>query len=142
MADDFRVNSDPTFKAFRAQLKQIDAELPKQLQQANKKIAVDVGDRAREKYQNRYPSRSGRGAKSIRGTATQTRAQVAAGSKRAPYVVGQNFGSKRFPQFPAKRDPDHFIYATVGELNGEIEDLYKDAVDDLMRVAFPQGSPS
>lgn len=142
MADQFRIEADPTFKEFRRQLREVNNDLGKELQKANKRIATEVGKRARSKYERRYPGGRGRGARSIRGLATQTRAQVALGGKKTPYVVGQNFGSKRFPQFPPKRDPDHFLYETVGSMNDEIEDMYTDAVDDLTRQAFPEGSPS
>lgn len=57
---------------------------PRDLQKANKGGANLIAEETRRRYERRYTRRSGRGARSIRALATQTRAQVALGSQRVP----------------------------------------------------------
>lgn len=82
-------------REFRTELRNVSRDLPKELQKENKAIAQEVAGKARTAYQSLYQQRSGRGAASIRGLANQTRAQVAIGSARAPYVLGQEFGANQ-----------------------------------------------
>ncbi|CAB4173418.1 hypothetical protein UFOVP945_60, partial [uncultured Caudovirales phage] len=75
-------------------LSAIDKGLGKELQKVNRAAAETVAEEAERNYERLHPSKSGRGAKSIRSLASQTRAQVAFGSAKAPYIGGQEFGSK------------------------------------------------
>lgn len=136
-----RIYSDPPLSDMRRWLRAAGDHLPKRLQQANKAIAQEVADLARAKYRRHYVQRSGDGAKSIRALATQTRAQVAIGSAKAPYGPGQNFGSDRIKQFAPKARPDRFLYATIEAERDEIEEMHGEAVDEVMREAFPDGGP-
>ncbi|MGE3858114.1 MAG: hypothetical protein AB7G21_14240 [Dehalococcoidia bacterium] len=92
MTDDMKLTVDG-LRAFRRELRGIGPEFPKALQQENKKFAQEVASSARDAYTALYKSRSGRGAASIRGLATQTSAQVAMGTARTPYMLGQEFGA-------------------------------------------------
>lgn len=133
-----RIVVNPSMAKFRAALRKAGAEFPKRLQQVNKSIAVEVADDTRDAYRrSRFRQRSGDGARSIRALATQTRAQVAIGSARAPYLPGQNFGSNRVRQFAPKARPDRFLFATVEKRKPEIEKDHREMVDDLMREAYP-----
>ena len=83
-------------KEFRADLRGLDKALLKELQKENKLVANEVAGHARAAYTGMHKQFSGRGASSIRGLASQTRAQVAIGSARAPYMLGQEFGANRY----------------------------------------------
>lgn len=80
-------------REFRRELRGIDRELPKELQRENKQFANEVAGMARAAYVGIYTQRSGAGARSIRGLATQTSAAVAIGTQRTPYMLGQEFGA-------------------------------------------------
>lgn len=121
---------------FRRDLRAANKKAPKAFQQTNKKVANNVADKVRSKYSARY-LKTGRGAKTIRALASATKAQVALGSVGAPYVVGQNFGSTRYRQFPPKATPDHFLYATIEEEMPGIHDDYLDILMDTLDEAFP-----
>lgn len=120
---------------FRRALREGGKELPKELQKVNKAFAADVAGDVRGKYMLAHPSRSGRGAQSIRALASQTRAQVALGSARAPYVLGQNFGSHQGPrkkQFRSVRKPDYFLYRTLEQRDKDLRDDYDELLEGLV----------
>lgn len=122
-------------KEFRSALRQGGKELPKELQKVNKAFAADVAGDVRSKYTLAHPSRSGRGAQSIRALASQTRAQVAIGSARASYVLGQNFGSHQGPrkkQFRPVRKPDYFLYRTLEQRDKDLRDDYDELLEGLV----------
>lgn len=124
----------------RRGLRAANANAPRLVQVANKKVAQTVAEKAEQRYARRYRSRSGRGATSIRALASQSRAQVALGGARAPYLPGQNFGSfGRYPQFVPKATPDRFLYRTIADERQRIEREYLDVVADVLREAFPHG---
>ena len=138
-----RITTDPPLADLRRQLREADLALPKELQKEHKEIARSVGDRTRSKYLAAHGGGEGRGAASIRPRATQTSASIAMGGPRAPYVLGQNFGSNQGPrkrQFPTRRKPDYFLYTTIEEQRSEIERRHGEAVDRVMRKAFPDGA--
>jgi hypothetical protein len=134
-----RIIVDPPLTQIRADLRKAGKDFPKKLQKVNKEVAQAVAEDTREAYQRgRYTMRSGDGLKSIRALATQTRAQVAIGGARAPYLPGQNFGSNKVMQFAPKVNPDRFLYTTIAKRKEEIEKQHGEMVDDLMDEAFPR----
>jgi hypothetical protein len=133
-----RIQVDPTLASMRAKLRTAGQEFTRRLQRANKAVAEEVARKARELYKAHYTQRSREGAKSIRPLATQTKAQVAIGSAKAPYGPGQNFGSNKLKRFAPKADPDRFLYRTVEDRREEIEEIHGEAVDEVMRDAFPE----
>ena len=144
MAAAQRIKIDPPLATVRKMLRAVDASLPKELQKTNKAIANVLAEDIRDEYQRQYPRDSGRGARSIRGLATATSAKIAMGGKKAPYVLGQNFGSLGGPnkkQFARgeNRDPDRVLFTTVADAGPEIEDEYLEMINDLMARAFPKG---
>lgn len=82
-------------RELRSDLRALDRTLPKSIQAANKDFAQEVAGVVRGVYQGQHPAKSGRGAASIRGLGSQSRATVAIGSVRAPYMLGQEFGANR-----------------------------------------------
>lgn len=128
-------------RGFARELRAASRAAPKVVQRENKRFAERVATTTRAEYSRQHPSMSGRGAGSIRPLATATRAQVAIGSGRAPYVLGQEFGSIRYRQFPAWRGSGpgagYFLYPTVREELPELREDYLDAVGDALERAFP-----
>lgn len=119
----------------RRDLKAIEAQLPKELQRLNKRAAETVVPKAQAAYAARYQQRSGAGAGSIRALATQTKAQVAMGSARAPYMVGQEFGSNRWHQFPPYNNGQgEFFYPAVRAAARDLPDTYANLLDELVRA--------
>lgn len=77
-------------KEFRAQLKQMDAGLPKLIRVALNQASELVISYARPKI----PRRSGRAAASLKVRSNQQQARIAAGGQRAPYYPWLDFGGK------------------------------------------------
>ena len=125
------------------ELRQAGQDLPKRLRQANKEAVGPIVPLARRLYDRRYTSGSGKSRRSIRALASQRRAQVAIGRRSLPHLMGQEFGSNKYPQFPrhrtAKGQAGYFLSPAIREKEGEIRDRYLDVIDDLARGAFPRG---
>lgn len=115
-------------REFARDLKQIDRDLPKALRAEHKNVADSLVPRVRSAYQLRWPTRTGRGAASIRSVATQKSAGVRAGSRRAPYLPGQEWGSTRFKQFGPRAANGRFLYPTVKRAIPETTQKYNAAI--------------
>lgn len=87
MSDPIRIEG---LDQFRRNLKTLDATLPRALRVAFNTAAQLVVDDARPKV----PTRSGRARATVRVRSSQTRAQVAGGSKRVPYYSWLDFGGR------------------------------------------------
>lgn len=106
----------------------------KRLQQANKRASDVVAQHTRESFIGAHGA--GPHSASIRARASQARAEVVAGSERAPAFLGLNFGSGQGPhtrQFPQRREPDYFLYSTVSQDNETIMSEWESAVRDWIR---------
>jgi hypothetical protein len=157
---------------FRRDLKVAGDGLDKRLQRTLKEAVAPIARDAQQRYDRLHPTalrrrtpgrRPGRGRRSIRALATQRRAQVAMGGKKAPYVLGQEFGSLQGPrkrQFPVARrvtwgtprwrggggqhtasEGNFFTPAVqvgVQALGPKIERM----LDGLFREAYPKGGVS
>lgn len=138
MPVDFKITGVEGLADLARDLRAIDAKLPKQLQQVNKKAVDTIAGKARSAYQSQYSSKSGAGAGSIRAVASQTRGQIALGSGRAPYPLGQEFGSgqglnkKQFPPYNAGRG--NFFYPTIRAEAEGLPEAYGDMLDDMLRA--------
>lgn len=86
-------------KEFRAGLKRIDSELPKELRQEFLAIGRRVADDARSDV----PRRSGRAAASIKAGVSGNNAYVQGGKKTVPYYGWLDFGG----QLPSKASGKH-----------------------------------
>ena len=135
MADQVRVEG---LKELRRELKALDAQWPKQLQEFNKAIAEDVAERTRANLAGMGGS-APKVASTVKALAQQARAQVKAGGKGdsvAERVAGGNlFGSTRYKQFPP---PGLYgIYKALAEMKDDIEERYLEMLGDLLARAFP-----
>ena len=128
---------------FRRDLRRLSKDAPKAMTRAGKRAAQLVAPRVQAAYARRYRQRSGRGARSIRAVATQRGAGVRIGGARAPYVVGQEFGSNKYRQFAPWSGPSasgrgsagKFLYPTIRGLDDEILAFYAKELDvELVKV--------
>lgn len=78
-------------------------------------------------------------APSISARASRQSASVAFGGARYPMAGGAEFGSYRYHQFKPWRgsssDAGYFLYPSIRDDAGRIEEEYRDAVDDLIKRA-------
>ncbi len=134
MADQIRVTG---LKELRRELKQVDADFPKQLRKANKAVADLVAEGTRSAF-SRMGGSAPKVAPTVKALAQQVRAQVKVGGGSgvgAEVAMGNLFGSRRYSQFPPPGQ--YALYPTIAEKADEIVETYADAVDDLMKRAFP-----
>lgn len=146
-------------------LKETAPALERQLQQLNRSHGAAIAGAARAAYGVLHPwrivgrrvrgrggkPRTGRGSASIRATATSGRASVQIGSPRAPYMLGQEFGSRRTPnkrQFPpyiqapsGRGGAGYFFYPTLRREVPPMRESYMRALDAVLtRVWGDEGS--
>ncbi len=136
MADSIKVTG---LKELRRELKQVDADFPKQLRKANKAVADLVAEGTRSAF-SRMGGSAPKVAPTVKALAQQVRAQVKVGGGSgvgAEVAMGNLWGSKRFRQFPPSVPGGYGLYPTLAEKADEIVETYADAVDDLMKRAFP-----
>lgn len=136
MAEGIRVDG---LKELRRELKAADAAFPKQLQKANKAVAELVAEGTRAAFQSMGGS-APKVAPTVKALAQQTRAQVRVGGGSgvgAEVAMGNLWGSKRFPQFPPSKPGGYALYETIAAKSDEIVEAYGDALDDLLKRAFP-----
>jgi hypothetical protein len=134
---------------FQRELRAIDSKLPKELQKANKAFAQRLVPSVRSAYSRHYPKPTPkvrrrtrrsrvRTIDGIRAVARQTSAGIAIGGARRPHMLGQEFGSDRYPQFaPWTVGEGRFLYPTVGEEAPKLVAEYGKVLMDVSRQAFP-----
>lgn len=145
MADKLQVDVEG-FKQFQRELNRLDKSWGKELRKSNKEVAnrVVVPDVRTQAAQPRTnikgnPTRLGsRGVKSIRATATGTKAQVAVGKAKLGHVMGHVFGSKKYEQFPPWRKGGYIVFPVIRRKGPEIMDAYEQMIDELTKRAFPK----
>lgn len=120
---------------FIKDLRTIDRELPKELKRENKAIADALVPRVKAAYSSRYTRRSGAGVGSIRSFATQKSGGIRAGSKRAPYMPGQEWGSDKRKQFAPRAPGGRFLRPTMQRAGPQIEARYREALVRVMKRA-------
>lgn len=121
-------------RQLRAQLKQADAALPKQMRVALNAASELVVSYARP----RVPQRSGRARASLKVRSSQTQARVAAGGTRAPYYPWLDFGGAVGPEKSVKRPfytEGRYVYPGLRENRDKITQVMADALTELARGA-------
>src|SRR5690554_6593807 len=130
-------------KELRAALRQADRRLGKELALVNYRVAQEVVVPAAKRRAEQPNPRQGRPAvrpgrkvvQSIRALRQQRAGVVALGSAAAPHAAGHEFGSIRYPQFPAWRgnqeEAGYFVWPTIREKRDEIITRYLELLDTL-----------
>lgn len=121
-------------REFQKALRDMDANLPKQLRIALNKASDLVITKARPLI----PARTGRAANSLKVRSTQRVARIAAGGKRAPYYPWLDFGGKvgRHDSVDRKFYTEgRYIYPTLRKNRDEITGIMQMALADLARDA-------
>lgn len=117
---------------FRRNLKVISGELPKAIRVAGNKAAQLVVDDAVPKV----PTRTGRAAKSIRASSTQTAAKVTGGGKRASYYPWLDFGGrvgrKRGVSRPFMKT-GRYIWKSFDDRSDQVREKLSEALIDVAR---------
>lgn len=121
-------------------LRDVDKALPKQVTAASKRVADVVADKTRASFS----ARSGvapKVAKSVRAQGQARAAYVRIGDSSTPFWGGAEFGSIRFKQFESWRgsgpDAGYSLYPSIRASRDDIVRIYGDAVDEVLRRAFP-----
>lgn len=107
-------------------------------------VAGVVQDEAQSRARQSRPNMAGgtarvgsKGVASIKGKGTTTAATLTA-FKGVPWGPGNNFGTiGRYGQFPAKTEPDYFLYAGVAAKREEIENVFIVSIGDALDQSFP-----
>lgn len=139
-------------KELQQELRRGGPEMAKRLQEINKKLVMEVADKAKARWPSSVaqmdpsftPSGrirpSGRGSlsrsrDSVRGTARQTSASVVGGGSKAEGFFGHEFGGRRRPstmQFPAHRGRQGYtLYPTVREERAKAEARWAALFDEV-----------
>lgn len=110
-----------------------------------KAFAERVAGKVRQAYGRRYPTAQHVNAGGVRSAATNRSAQLILGGERAPFLLGQEFGSDKFRQFPAwSGNTDgaangYYFFPTLRrelpDMTGELAQM----VDEYAAKAFPVG---
>lgn len=128
-------------------LKELDAELPKQLRKAGLAVAKLVAAEAR--------SQAGTGTRTQRKAAAAIKARAGAASAsvavqataQVPFALGAFFGAKRYAQFSpwignkwesgVAGEGPYAINPAIVALEDQILAVYGEAVDEVTKQAFP-----
>lgn len=136
MADQVRVTG---LKELRRELKALEGAWPRELQKVNKAIAELVAEGTRDKL-SYMPGSAPKVVPTVKALAQQMRAvvKVGGGSTIGGIVaMGNIWGAKRYPQFPAHIRGGYALYPTITENHEEITVRYLEMIDDLLKRAFP-----
>jgi hypothetical protein len=68
----------------------------------------------------------------------EARAGVSGGARLGD-LMGANFGSNRYPQFPPVRRPDYYVYTLIEHRSADITRAWVDAVNKALMTVDPGG---
>lgn len=137
-------------KELRRSLKQVSADLPKEVREVNRAVVTRIAvPAAKAEAARRTNPRAGSAViDSIRGQASQTRAQLIGGNARTPQFKGMNYGSGQVrrtvrgghtTQFAVRAPKDgrgnkgYILEAAVDKNLPRIVDAYSQMIESLMR---------
>lgn len=122
-------------REFQRSLRQMDADLPKQI-----RVVLNASGEIVVKYaQPKIPSKSGRARASMKLRSSQREARLAAGGRRAPYYPWLDFGGSVGPNDSVQRPfitIGRYVYPTLRDHNAEIQDAM---AEGLQRLATDAG---
>ena len=158
MADTSQAIYIAGLKELRAALKAVEPGLQREMQRENKAFAARIVPRAQAAYNAVYPKptskqkRAGGGRRKgavsqIRAVATQTSSGIRIGGARYRYMLGQEFGSNKYPQFrpwtgpgPSGRGSEgRYLYPTIrAEMPNVLRRYRSEVMDKVFAKAFPE----
>jgi phage gpG-like protein len=122
-------------REFQKALKQMDADLPKQLRVALNEASGVVIDYAG----SHMPSRTGRARASLKARSTQREARVGLGGRKAPYAPWLDFGGEgRRRGRPSARPfikSGRYVYKGLEVKRDEVTEIMSSALTELARTA-------
>ena len=122
-------------REFQAQLRAMDAGLPKQLRLALNAAAEEIIDYA----QPRFPRKTGRAAASLKARSSQRVARIALGGRRAPYAPWLDFGGEgRVKGRPGRREfikGGRYVYKGLEVRRDRVTEIMSTALGQLARDA-------
>ena len=120
---------------FRRALARADKTLRRTFDRQIRAAAADVRDDARRRYWGHYQRRSGRSDKGITSTASFGQAVIRLNrAGRRPYLLGQEWGSHDFGQFPSWGREGRFFWPAGTEGAKKVEAATIDAMDDAVNI--------
>ena len=145
MADLIRISSDD-LRSARRELSRLARQYPEVMDAAIDRIRQRFERISRRRYRTIYPpSTGGESAGTsdlgIRSQVSKGKAGgvfVALGGAKRRYLLGQEFGSDKYSQFPSRDRKGRFFWPVVGE---QLEQAAEDAergVDRVSRRVFPR----
>lgn len=145
MLNNFRIDVTD-LKRFDAELRSLGGEFERGLRPVLLAFARRLRPEVQRRYDARYPRVTGAGRGSIRAGAARDRASITIGSTRAPYMIGQEFGSNRYRQFApwsgrgplGKGSAGKFLYPTLREKVPELHEELMDGIMEIAQRAFPE----
>ena len=154
MANDFAdeplVSVDGMAEARKA-IRQFDRTIVRDLDRELKTVAADAGKEARSEYRRRHPRRRSNGPRATNavdvakwGGARGT-TWVTLNPNLKPWMLGQEFGSDRYPQFPGwsgaapggRGSYGYFFYPTLRKNQEEAQRRIFESLDRAVARAFP-----
>ena len=138
MADSATFTTEVTFEVdgldqFRRDLRGLGREYRKAWDAEVRRIGRPIAADAKKRYRKHHPRRrGGRGSqRGIRSTARQGAAVVSIGASRYPYLLGQEFGSGHYPQFPAWDKEGRFFFPAIIEGAAEVPQRFTEAMESI-----------
>lgn len=135
-------------REFRRDLKAMGKAYEKGLNDELKNVAAPIAREAKRRYRMLHAvSRRKRGSqRGIRASASGGRAKVVIGSVRYPYLLGQEWGSRKWPQFPPatqSKPPDqrgYFFWPSVVAGRKKLMEDVEKLVDKANEKYFEKGT--
>lgn len=117
-------------RELRAALRKMgDRQLLRELAYLNRDLAAKIIEKARERAASPLERKAARQLKPLKSSA-----QVGA-SMVGPYVLGAEFGAKRYPQFKPWRgngdEAGYWLFPAVRDMRDEIVDAYADEIERI-----------
>lgn len=117
-------------KQFQRALKQMDADLPKQV----RLILNDAVELILSYARPRFPVKTGKALGSLKAASSQREARISMGGRRAPYAPGVDFGGGR-PQFPPYQREGRYVYKGLEVHRDDITERMSEGLYALARGA-------
>lgn len=124
---------------FRSDLAAMGKEYRRGLDRELKAAAQPIVTKAKARYRREHPGRrGGKGSqRGIRASAGGGKVRAILGGRRYPYLLGQEFGSNKYPQFPAwTGKKGRFFWPEIREGTSDLVKDIEKVIDDATNRHF------